>query len=54
MRTDGVHCKESAGAGPLILKVAGVPPWTNFCASFFPIPTGRMSCAICIESIEGG
>ena len=35
LRTDGVHCRESAGTGPVKLKVVpngcclGRPPWTN-------------------------
>ena len=35
MRTDGVHCRESAGTGPVVLKVVpnecwlGRSPWTN-------------------------
>ena len=35
LRTDGVHCRESAGTGPVILKVVpnecclGRSPWTN-------------------------
>ena len=37
LRTDGVHCRESAGTGPAVLKVvpatgatfAEVSPWTN-------------------------
>ena len=35
LRTDGVHCRESAGAGPVNLKVVpnecclGRSPWTN-------------------------
>ena len=41
LRTDGVHCRESAGTGLIKLKV--VPneccldrsPWTNYCAPLF-------------------
>ena len=34
LRTDGVHCRESAGTGPVNLKVVsecclGRSPWTN-------------------------
>ena len=41
LRTDGVHCRESAGSRPVNLKVVpneccrGRSPWTNLiCASF--------------------
>ena len=46
LRTDGVHCRESAGTGLVNLKV--VPneccclsrsPWTNYYAPLFPTPT---------------
>ena len=36
LRTDGVHCRESAGKGPVNLKVVpnecclGRSPWTNY------------------------
>ena len=46
MRTDGFHCRESAGTGPVNLKVVrngcclGRSPWTNYhvfcCFVFFP------------------
>ena len=42
LRTDGVHCRESVGTGPVVLKVVRVtgaafaPPWTNhYCAPLF-------------------
>ena len=44
LRTDGVHCRESAGTGPVVLKVilvlgaassGTVSPWTNQCAPLF-------------------
>ena len=42
LRTDGVHCRKSAGTGPAVLKVvrvtraAFVSSWTNYyCASLF-------------------
>ena len=45
LRTDGVHCRVSAGTGPVVLKKVPVmgatfaSPWTNFmCSSFFPHP----------------
>ena len=45
LRTDGVHCRESAGTGPVNLKVVpnecclGRSPWTNEYSPLFPIPT---------------
>ena len=45
LRTDGVHCRESAGTGPANLKVVpnecclGRSPWTKKNAPLFPIPT---------------
>ncbi|CAM9479958.1 unnamed protein product, partial [Ascophyllum nodosum] len=39
LRTDGVHCRESAGTGPVNLKLVpngfclGRSPWTIICAS---------------------
>ena len=31
MHTDGVHCQESAGTGPLVLNVVGIAsPWAVF------------------------
>ena len=41
LRTDGVHCLESAGAGPVALKVFPAKgatfssPWSNSCAPLF-------------------
>ena len=41
LRTDGVHCRESAGTGPVVLKVVPVTGaafaslWTNYCAYLF-------------------
>ena len=42
VRTDGVHCRESASTGPVVLKVVRVTdaafasPWTNdYCAPLF-------------------
>ena len=41
LRTDGVHCRESASAGPVVLKVVPVTSasfpgtWSNFCAPLF-------------------
>ena len=43
--TDGVHCRESAGTGPVALKVVpngcclGRSPWTNKYVPLFPTPT---------------
>ena len=48
LRTDGVHCRESAGTGPVNLKVVpnecclGRLPWTNQYTPLFPIPTNGM------------
>ena len=45
LRTDGVHCRESASTGPVNFKVVpnecclGRSPWTNQCAPLFPTPT---------------
>ena len=42
LRTDGLHCRESAGTGPANLKVVpneyclGRSPWTNIYAPLFP------------------
>ena len=44
LRTDGVHCRNSAGTGPVVLKVvpgtgaAFASPWTNLCAPLFSHP----------------
>ena len=52
LRTNGVHCRESAGTGPVNLKVVpnecclGRSPWTNYYASLFPTPTIDMKCTI--------
>ena len=51
LRTDGVHCRESAGTGPVNLKVVpngcclGRSPWTNPYAPLFPTPTIGMKWA---------
>ena len=51
LRTDGVHCRESAGTGPVNLKVVpnecclGTPPWTNQYSPLFPTPTIGMKWA---------
>ena len=48
LRTDGVHCRESAGIGSVNLKVVpngcclGSSPWTNQYAPLFPTPTSGM------------
>ena len=45
LRTDGIHCRESAGTGPVNLKVVpngcclGRSPWINYHAPPFPTPT---------------
>ena len=46
VRTDGVHCRESAGTGPVVLKVVSITgaafssPWTNYYyAPLFSTPT---------------
>ena len=43
LRTGGVHCRESTGTGPAVLKVVPVTgaalqvsPWANQCAPLFP------------------
>ena len=46
LRTDGVHCRESAGRGPVVLGVvpvtgaafSGITMDQLMCASFFPQP----------------
>ena len=44
LRTDGVHCRESAGTGPVNLKVVpnvcglGESSWIDLYAPFFPHP----------------
>ena len=51
LRTVGVHCRESAGTGPVDLKVVpnecclGRSPWTNKYAPLFPTPTVGMKWA---------
>ena len=51
LRNDGVHCRESAGTGPVNLKVVpngcclGKSPWTNQYAPLFPTPTIGMKWA---------
>ena len=51
LRTDGVHCRESAGTGPVNLKVVpnecclGRSTWTNEYTPFFPILTIGMKWA---------
>ena len=57
LRTDGVHCRESAGTGPVNPKV--VPngcchsrsPWPNLYAPLFPTPSIGISGHV--ESTEG-
>ena len=51
LRTEGVHCRESAGTGPVNLKVVpnecclGRSPWTNKYVPLFPTPTIGMKWA---------
>ena len=51
LRTDGVHCRDSVGTGPVNLKVVsnecclGRSPWTNSYAPLFPTPTNGMKWA---------
>ena len=51
LRTDGVHCRESAGTGPVNLTVVpnecclGRSPWTNSYSPPFPTPTIGMKWA---------
>ena len=51
LRTDGVHCRESTGTGPVVSKVIpngfclGRSPWTNKYAPLFPTPTIGMKWA---------
>ena len=54
LRTDGVHCRESAGTGPPVnLKVVSVTgaafasPWTNYFAPLFPTLTIYIEWAAC-------
>ena len=50
LRTDGVHCRESAGTGPVNLKVVpngcclGKSPRINSYPPLFPTPTIGMKC----------
>ena len=50
LRTNGVHCQESAGTGPVNLKVVpnecclGRSPWTNLYAPLFSTPTINSWC----------
>ena len=37
LRTDGIHCRESAGTGPVVLKVVPVTG-AAMCSSLFPHP----------------
>ena len=59
LRTDGVHCRESAGSGPVSLRVVpnecclGRSPWTNSYAPLFPTPTIGMKWLYHVE-ITGG
>ena len=52
LRTDGVHCRESAGRGTVNLKVVpnecchGRSPWTNSYSPLFPTPTIGMKWAV--------
>ena len=49
LRTDGVHCRESAGTGPVVLKVVPVTDAATLkvtmdqlmCGSIFPRPRSR-------------
>ena len=51
LRTDGVHSRESASAGPVNLKVVpnecclGRSPWTNYYSPLVPTPTNGMKWA---------
>ena len=51
LRTGGVHCRESASTGPVVLKVVPVTgaaltsPWTNNMRLHFPTPTNGMKWA---------
>ena len=51
LRTDGVHCRESTGTGPVNLKVVpngcclGRSPWTNWYAPLFPTSAMGMKWA---------
>ena len=46
LRTDGVHCRESAGTGSIVIKVvpvtgaafSGIPTDQSFCVSFLGCP----------------
>ena len=58
MRTDGVHCRESAGSGPAVLKVVPVTgaAFSGFtinhflCASLFQHPL--LVCSVDIRDTE--
>ena len=51
LRTDGVHCRESAGTGPVNLNVVsngcrlGRSPWANYYSPLFSTPTIGMKWA---------
>ena len=51
LRTDGVHCREPAGTGPVNFKIfpngccLGRSLWTNSYAPLFPTPTIGMKWA---------
>ena len=56
LRTDGVHCRESPGTGPLVTKVvratgaASTSSWTNYYCAHLSFPT---STIISIKRIYG-
>ena len=58
MRTDGVRCRESAGTGPVHLKVApnecclGGSPWTNQYSPLFPTSTICMKWACMLKVLN--
>ena len=55
LRTDGVHCRESAGTGRVNLKAVpnecclGRSPWTNYYSPLFPTPTIGMKWACMLK-----
>ena len=57
LRTDGVHCRESSGTGPVVFKVVpnvcclGRSPWTSKYAPLVPTPNIGMRGHV--ESISG-
>ena len=64
LRTDGVHCRESAGAGPVDLKEGSFTNWSGLfrfhhepillCCCCHPIYSGRQTCGCTSRGHTGG